>query len=49
MVNKSRGELGINMIDTETLVHDKIVAAIREVAHVIRVRVLPPVTISSKI
>jgi D-3-phosphoglycerate dehydrogenase len=45
MVNKSRGELGINMIDTETLVHDKIVAAIREVAHVIRVRVLPPVTI----
>lgn len=42
MVNKSRGELGINIIDAETGVSDAVVAAIRAVPHVIRVRVLPP-------
>lgn len=40
MVNKSRGELGINLIDAETAVGDAVVAAIRAVPHVIRVRVL---------
>ncbi len=40
MVNKSRGELGINLIDAETAIGDEVVAAIRAVPHVIRVRVL---------
>ncbi len=43
MVNKSRGELGINLIDVETSIGDAVVAAIRAVPHVIRVRVLAPV------
>ena len=43
MVNKSRGELGVNLIDAETAVGDAVVAAIRAVPHVIRVRVLGPV------
>jgi D-3-phosphoglycerate dehydrogenase len=42
MVNKSRGELGINLIDAETAIDDAVVAAIRAVPHVIRVRVLGP-------
>jgi D-3-phosphoglycerate dehydrogenase / 2-oxoglutarate reductase len=42
MVNKSRGELGINLIDAETTIGDAVVAAIRAVPHVIRVRVLAP-------
>lgn len=42
MVNKSRGELGINLIDVETAVTDEVIASIRAVPHVIRVRVLPP-------
>ena len=41
MVNKSRGELGVNLIDAETAVGDEVVSAIRAVPHVIRVRVLP--------
>ncbi len=41
MVNKSRGDLGINIIDAETAVGDAVIAAIRAVPHVIRVRVLP--------
>lgn len=40
MVNKSRGELGINLIDAETAVGEAVVSAIRAVPHVIRVRVL---------
>jgi D-3-phosphoglycerate dehydrogenase len=40
MVNKSRGELGINLIDAETAVGEAVVAAIRAVPHVVRVRVL---------
>jgi D-3-phosphoglycerate dehydrogenase len=43
MVNKSRGELGINLIDVETSIGEAVVAAIRAVPHVIRVRVLAPV------
>ncbi|MCZ8105012.1 MAG: phosphoglycerate dehydrogenase [Burkholderiales bacterium] len=43
MVNKSRGELGINLIDVESAIGDAVVAAIRAVPHVIRVRVLAPV------
>ena len=43
MVNKSRGELGINLIDVESAIGDDVVAAIRAVPHVIRVRVLGPV------
>lgn len=43
MVNKSRGELGINIIDAETAVSDAVVTAIRAVPHVIRVRVLAPI------
>jgi len=42
MVNKSRGELGINIIDAESSIGDAAVAAIGAVAHVIRVRVLAP-------
>jgi D-3-phosphoglycerate dehydrogenase / 2-oxoglutarate reductase len=42
MVNKSRGELGINIIDAETAIGDAVVAAIGAVPHVIRVRVLAP-------
>jgi D-3-phosphoglycerate dehydrogenase len=41
MVNKSRGDLGINIIDAETVIGDAVIAAIRAVPHVIRVRVLP--------
>ncbi len=40
MVNKSRGDLGINIIDAETVIGDAVIAAIRAVPHVIRVRVL---------
>jgi D-3-phosphoglycerate dehydrogenase len=43
MVNKSRGELGINLIDVEAAIGEAVVAAIRAVPHVIRVRVLGPV------
>jgi D-3-phosphoglycerate dehydrogenase len=43
MVNKSRGELGINLIDVESAIGEAVVAAIRAVPHVIRVRVLAPV------
>lgn len=43
MVNKSRGELGINLIDVESAIGDAVVAAIRAVPHVIRVRVLAAV------
>ena len=42
MVNKSRGDLGINIIDAESSISDEAVAAIEAVPHVIRVRVLPP-------
>jgi D-3-phosphoglycerate dehydrogenase len=42
MVNKSRGELGINIIDAEAAIGDAAVAAIGAVPHVIRVRVLAP-------
>jgi D-3-phosphoglycerate dehydrogenase len=42
MVNKSRGELGINIIDAEGAIGDAAVAAIGAVPHVIRVRVLAP-------
>jgi D-3-phosphoglycerate dehydrogenase len=42
MVNKSRGDLGINIIDAESRISDQAVAAIEAVPHVIRVRVLPP-------
>ena len=42
MVNKSRGDLGINIIDAESSITDEAVAAIEAVQHVIRVRVLPP-------
>lgn len=42
MVNKSRGELGINLIDVETAIGDAVVDAIRAVPQVIRVRVLAP-------
>lgn len=42
MVNKSRGELGINLIDVEAEIGDGVVGAIRAVPHVIRVRVLAP-------
>lgn len=42
MVNKSRGELGINIIDAESAIGDAAVAAIGAVPHVIRVRVLAP-------
>jgi len=43
MVNKSRGDLGINLIDAEAAIGQAAVAAIRAVPHVIRVRVLGPV------
>jgi D-3-phosphoglycerate dehydrogenase len=43
MVNKSRGELGINLIDVESAIGDAVVDAIRAVPQVIRVRVLAPV------
>jgi D-3-phosphoglycerate dehydrogenase len=43
MVNKSRGELGVNLIDAEAEIGDAVTAAIRAVPHVIRVRVLAPV------
>lgn len=42
MVNKSRGELGINLIDVEAAIGEAVVAAIRAVPQVIRVRVLEP-------
>jgi D-3-phosphoglycerate dehydrogenase len=42
MVNKSRGDLGINIIDAESSITDEAVEAIKAVQHVIRVRVLPP-------
>jgi D-3-phosphoglycerate dehydrogenase len=42
MVNKSRGDLGINIIDAENSITDEAAAAIEAVPHVIRVRVLPP-------
>ena len=42
MVNKSRGDLGINIIDAESSITVEAVAAIKAVPHVIRVRVLPP-------
>jgi D-3-phosphoglycerate dehydrogenase len=42
MVNKSRGELGINIIDAEGAIDEAAVAAIGAVPHVIRVRVLAP-------
>ena len=44
MVNKSRGDLGINIIDAESSITGEAVAAIKAVPHVIRVRVLPPAT-----
>jgi len=42
MVNKSRGDLGINLIDAESAIGESAVSAIRAVPHVIRVRVLEP-------
>ena len=42
MVNKSRGELGINLIDVESAIGESVVTAIRAVPQVIRVRVVAP-------
>ena len=40
MMNKSRGELAYNIIDVGTSPSDKVMSAIKAVAHVIRVRVI---------
>ena len=40
MMNKSRGELAYNIIDVGTSPSDKVMSAIKTVAHVIRVRVI---------
>ena len=40
MMNKSRGELAFNIIDVESMPDAGVVAAIKRVEHVIRVRVV---------